>query len=473
MSDRDLTPRRLGLPDDFVFGVATAAFQIEGGVAEGGRGPSIWDAFTMQPGAIHHGETAEVACDHYHRWESDLDLMAELGIPAYRLSLSWSRLQPTGEGPLNPEGVAFYRDLLRGCRERGIEPYVTLYHWDLPLALQDAGGWPERRTAELFGEYAGLVADALGGLAEHWITVNEPVCASFLSYWWGMQAPGHTDLTEAVRAAHHLLLGHGLAVRAFRERRPEAKLGITNLVSNLAPASSSPEDAAATAALDIRFNRVFLEPVYHGSYGADVAAVFADQGLTADETDDGLVRRGDLALISARTDFAGVNHYTNTLVAADPESWNGARMIQVEPAPTNFDWSDTPEALSAVLQRLSHEYTGLPLYVTENGATFTDYVTPDGRVHDPERVHYLAGYTSALADARAAGADVRGYFLWSFLDNFEWSWGYSQRFGIVYTDFGTQQRTPKDSAYWYRDLIRANRSARPASAVSVPEGILS
>ena len=301
MSGRDLAARRLDLPDGFVFGVATAAFQIEGGVAEGGRGPSIWDAFTMQPGAIHHGETAEVACDHYHRWESDLDLMAELGIPAYRLSLSWSRLQPTGEGPLNPEGVAFYRDLLRGCRARGIEPYVTLYHWDQPQPLEDAGGWPARRTAELFGEYAGLVADALGDLAEHWITVNEPVCASFLSYWWGMQAPGRTDLTEAVRAAHHLLLGHGLALRAFRDRRPEAKLGITNLVSNLAPASSSAEDAAATAALDIRFNRVFLEPVYHGSYGADVAAVFADQGLTADETDDGLVRRGDLALISAAT----------------------------------------------------------------------------------------------------------------------------------------------------------------------------
>jgi beta-glucosidase len=210
--------------------------------------------------------------------------------------------------------------------------------------------------------------------------------------------------------------------------------------------------------------------VYHGSYGAEVAAAFAAQGLTEAETDDGLVRRGDLALISAPGDFAGVNHYTNTLVAADPDAWNGARMIQVEPAPTNFDWSDTPEALSAVLQRLAREFTGLPLYVTENGATFTDYVTPDGQVHDPERVHYLAGYTAALADARAAGADVRGYFLWSFLDNFEWSWGYSQRFGIVYTDFGTQQRIPKDSAYWYRDLIRANSRALVSSVPSESEG---
>ena len=471
MSDRDLAPRRLGLPDDFVFGVATAAYQIEGGVAEGGRGPSIWDTFVTRPGAIHHGETAEVACDHFHRWPHDLDLMAELGIPAYRLSLSWSRLQPTGDGPLNPEGVAFYRDLLRGCRERGIEPYVTLYHWDLPQALQDAGGWPERRTAELFGAYASLVADALGDLAEHWITVNEPVCASFLSYWWGMQAPGHTDLSEAVRAAHHLLLGHGLALRTFRERRPAAKLGITNLVSSLAPATASAADASATADLDIRFNRVFLEPVYHGSYGADVAAVFGDQGLTETESDTGLVRHGDLALISAPMDFAGVNHYTNTLVAADPEAWNGARMIQVEPAPTDFGWSDTPEALSAVLQRLAAEFTDLPLYVTENGATFGDYATPDGAVHDPERVRYLAGYTAALADARGGGADVRGYFLWSFLDNFEWSWGYSQRFGIVHVDFGTQRRTPKDSAYWYRDLIRAQRAPLAAAAAASQEGI--
>ncbi len=468
MTKRDLSARPLGLPGDFVFGVATAAYQIEGGVAEGGRGPSIWDAFTARPGAIHHGETGEVACDHFHRWAADLDLMAELGIPAYRLSLSWSRLQPTGEGPLNPEGVRFYRELLAGCRDRGIEPFVTLYHWDLPQALQDAGGWPERRTAELFGAYAQQVADELGDLAEHWITVNEPVCASFLSYWWGMQAPGHTDLGEAVRAAHHLLLGHGLALRALRARRPQAKVGITNLVSNLAPAGDGAADAAATAQLDIRFNRMFLEPVYHGRYGHDVVEVFAPQGLTDTETDEGLVRPGDLALISAPADFAGVNHYTNTRVAADPDSWNGARMIQVEPAPTNFGWSDTPEALTAVLRRLATEFTDLPLYVTENGATFTDYVTPDGAVHDPERVHYLAGYTAALADARAAGVDVRGYFLWSFLDNFEWSWGYSQRFGIVHVDFGTQQRIPKDSALWYRDLIRANRAGPPT-----PEGSFS
>ena len=277
-----------------------------------------------------------------------------------------------------------------------------------------------------------------------------------------MQAPGHTDDTEATRAAHHLLLAHGLALAAFRERRPGTKLGITNLISNLNPASESAADAAATRIVDIRFNRIFLEPVYHGSYGEDVAAVFGMHGITVAETDDGLVRHGDLALISAPTDFAGVNHYTNTLISADPEAPNGTRMTQVEPTPTTFDWSDTPEALRDVLLRVSREFTPLPLYVTENGATFADYPTPDGQVHDPERVHYLAGYARGVADAVAAGADVRGYFAWSFLDNFEWSWGYSMRFGIVYVDYPTMARIPKDSAYWYRDFIAAHaRGAAP------------
>ncbi|WP_309709124.1 GH1 family beta-glucosidase [Pseudolysinimonas sp.] len=448
-------------PPGFAWGVATAAYQIEGAVAEGGRGPSIWDTFVRQPGAVFHGENGDVACDHYHRWEADLDLMAELGIPAYRLSLSWARLQPTGSGPLNPEGVAFYRALLEGCHARGITPYVTLYHWDLPQALHELGGWPARSTAERFGEYSALVADQLGDLAEHWITINEPICASFLSYHWGMQAPGHTDEGEAVRAAHHLLLAHGLALTAFRERLPTAKVGITNLISHLNPATGSPEDAAATRIADIRFNRTFLEPVYRGRYGEDVAEVFGHLGLTAGETIDGLVRPGDLALIGAPTDFAGVNHYTNTLIAADPEGFGGFRMIQVDPTPTNFDWSDTPSALRDVLVRIHRDFTPLPLYVTENGATFTDYPTPDDAVHDPERIAYLEGYTAAVGEAIDHGVPVSGYFAWSFLDNFEWSWGFSQRFGIVYVDFATQRRIPKDSAYWYRTFISGTTGRTP------------
>jgi beta-glucosidase len=449
------------LPTDFVWGVATAAYQIEGGVSEGGRGPSIWDTFVHQPGATFHGDTADVACDHYHRWPDDLDLMAELGIPAYRLSLSWSRLQPAGSGPLNPEGVTFYRDLLTGARHRGIEPYVTLYHWDLPQPLQDGGGWPERATAERFGEYAALVADQLGDLAEHWITINEPWCAAFLGHAWGMQAPGHQDETEAVRAAHHLLLAHGLALSGFRERRPAAKLGITNIVGNLAPYSDSPDDARATAIMDVRMNRIFLEPLYHGRYGDDVVKVFAPHGLSDDETPGALVQPGDLSVIAAPTDFVGINHYTNTLIQDDPSAPHyGARMIQVQPAPTTFGWSDTPGALRDVLLRIGREYTGLPIYVTENGATFYDYPTPDGEVRDPERVHYLTGYTAAVGEAVAAGADVRGYFAWSFLDNFEWSHGYSKRFGLVYVDYPTQRRIPKQSAYWYRDFIAQHSTGR-------------
>jgi beta-glucosidase len=340
---------RACLPGDFVWGVATAAYQIEGAVTEGGRGPSIWDTFSHTPGATLHGDTGDVACDHYHRWESDLDLMAELGIPAYRLSLSWARLQPGGSGPLNPEGVAFYRNLLRGMADRGITPYVTLYHWDLPQALQDAGGWPARATAERFGEYSALVADALGDLAEHWITINEPICASFLSYSLGMQAPGLRDTGLAVRAAHHLLLAHGLALRAFREHRPKARLGITNLVGNLTPATDSADDLAAARAWDARSNRVFLDPVYLGRYSQAVLDTLGRYGLAAEELPGTLVQPGDLEIISAPTDFAGINHYTNMIVRADPTAPDGVAASHVEPAPTSFGWSDTPDALTRVL----------------------------------------------------------------------------------------------------------------------------
>jgi beta-glucosidase len=465
-TDRPSSSERGSLPADFVWGVATAAYQIEGGVAEGGRGPSIWDTFSHTPGKTLHGDPGDVACDHYHRWTTDLDLMAELGIPAYRLSLSWSRLQPGGTGPLNPQGVAFYRNLLRGAVDRGITPYVTLYHWDLPQELQDAGGWPERETAYRFGEYAALVADALGDLADTWITINEPICASFLSYSWGMQAPGLTDTGLAVRAAHHLLLAHGLALRAFRERRPSTRIGITNLIGNLTPATDSTADAAAVRSWDAQSNRLFLDPVYLGRYSEAVVDALGQYGLTVDEVPGGLVRPGDLELISAPTDFAGVNHYTNMIVRADPTAANGISWEHVTPTPTSFGWSDTPEALTAVLLRVA-QISGLPLYVTESGASFHDYVTPDAMVHDPERIAYLDGYTGAVGRAVAAGADVRGYFAWSFLDNFEWAEGYSKRFGLVYVDYRTQDRIPKDSARWYSELIAAQAS-RAAAAPSTP-----
>ncbi|GAA3319606.1 GH1 family beta-glucosidase [Arthrobacter ramosus] len=464
----ELSPAAM-FPADFAWGVATAAYQIEGAVNEGGRGQSIWDTFSHQAGTTIHGDNGDIACDHFHRWEEDLDLMAELGIPSYRLSLSWSRLQPTGVGPLNPEGVRFYRELLEGCAARGITPYVTLYHWDLPQALQDDGGWPARHTAYRFGEYSGLVAEALGDLAEHWITINEPMCVAFLGHSWGMQAPGFKDDRLAVRAAHHLLVAHGLALAEFRARRPEAKMGITNIIGNLNPASDSDADRKATEYWDAISNRIFLDPVYRGRYAESTIAVYGQYGLTAMGEGAGpedLVQPGDLAIISAPGDFAGINHYTNMLVSADESAPGGASWTHVQPAPSSFGWSNTPGALKAVLKRVAAEYTSLPLYVTENGVTFHDYVDPNGEVRDPERIDYLRGYISAVGEAIADGVDVRGYFAWSFMDNFEWAEGYDKRFGLVYVDYGTQARIPKWSAYWYRDIIAAQREAAGAAVTA-------
>jgi beta-glucosidase len=442
-------PDRLAaIPGDFIFGTATAAYQIEGGVGEGGRGVSIWDTFSHAPGRTHRGDTGDIACDHYHRWVEDLDLMASLGIPAYRLSLSWARLQPTGEGPLNPEGVAFYRAVLGGCRDRSITPFVTLYHWDLPQALQDAGGWPARETAFRFAEYAARCFEALGDLFVHVITVNEPWCISFLSHEWGVQAPGSTDRRLAVRALHHTLLAHGLALAEARRIVPHAQVGITNILSNVAPRTPSPADVEAARLLDIRMNRIVLEPCYLGTYSEELVAEFGASGL-----DDELVAAGDLETIAAPTDFVGVNHYHNMLAASDSDARGGVAITQVEPIVTTFGWSNTPDALHRILHRVAADYSSLPIHVTENGATFHDYPDPSGEVRDPERIDYHRGYIDAVGRAIADGIDVRGYFAWSFLDNFEWAEGYDKQFGLVFVDFRTQQRIPKASAHWYRDML--------------------
>lgn len=442
-------------PPDFLFGTATAAYQIEGAVAEGGRGPSIWDTFSHTPAKVYRGDTGDIACDHYHRWEDDLDLMAELGYPAYRMSLSWARLQPQGSGPLNPEGVAFYRNLLEGCHQRGITPLVTLYHWDLPQPLQDAGGWPARATAERFGEYAGRVIGALGDLATHWITINEPWCVSFLSHALGKHAPGLTDGALALRAAHHTLVAHGLALRAFRAKLPEAKVGITNILRLVNPASEAPEDVEAARVVDIRTNRIFLEPCYHGVYPEDVVEAFAPEGLNRGEQEGALVQPGDLALISAPSDFVGINHYHNVTATADESTPTGIVISHVEPIASSFGWSNTPDALYRLLVRVSDEFSSLPIMVTENGISLNDYADPEGRVNDVERIDYYRGYVEAVGRAIADGVDVRGYMAWSFLDNFEWGEGYDKRFGLVYVDYPTQRRIPKSSAYWYGEMIKA------------------
>lgn len=446
MTDSHADPS--AFPAEFRWGVATAAYQIEGGAREGGRGPSIWDRFAHTPGLTRDGDTGDVACDHYHRWASDLDLLAELGVTDYRMSVSWSRLQPAGRGPLNPAGVEYYSAILSGLRDRGIRPLVTLYHWDLPQPLENEGGWPQRATAERFADYAVAVVDSLGHLAADWVTLNEPWCSSFLGYGSGAHAPGRKDYRDAVAAAHHLNLAHGLALAGIRRAHPAARVGIANIVTDVLPASESAADRAAADRLDAVTNRVFLDPLALGRYSDGVLAALVPFGL------DAVVRSGDLDLIGAPIDFFGVNHYQRIIARDAPDvAPFGVAERAAAPASTSFGWSVIPESLTAVLIRVQRDFGDLPLLVTENGASFDDVVGPDGEVDDCERVAYLDGYLAAAAWAIAFGVNLRGYFAWSFLDNFEWAEGYSKRFGIVFVDYATQARIPKRSAHWYRRLI--------------------
>ncbi|HEY2507722.1 MAG TPA: GH1 family beta-glucosidase [Streptosporangiaceae bacterium] len=457
---------RAAFPAGFLFGTATAAYQIEGSPAAGGRGPSIWDTFSHAPGNTWGGDTGDIACDHYRRYPEDLDLMAELGIGAYRFSVSWTRIQPDGKGPANTEGVDFYRRLVAGLRDRGIEPLATLYHWDLPQALQDAGGWPERDTAARFAEYAAVVARALGDEVSSWITLNEPWCSAWLGYGSGHHAPGIRSVGKAAAAHHHLLLGHGEAAAAVRAALPAARVGLSLNLQPIRPASDHPEDVAAMTRIDGNRNRIYLDPIFRGSYPSDMLDHYPDLRSA--------IRDGDLAAIAAPVDFLGINYYSPGTVAdqgrtaeasaagycvpaAEPDVVSAdLRVIGVDrPA---FDatamgsgWEIEPQALTELLMRVS-EYTSVPVLITENGAAFNDYVGPDGAVHDADRIGYLDGHLRAVLDARAAGVDVAGYFVWSLLDNFEWGFGYAKRFGLIWVDYPTGTRLPKDSFRWYREV---------------------
>ncbi|MDT0345338.1 GH1 family beta-glucosidase [Streptomyces litchfieldiae] len=454
-------------PPGFLWGTATAAYQIEGAADVGGRTRSIWDTFSHTPGKVRNGDTGDIATDHYHRWREDIAIMAELGVGAYRFSLSWPRVQPTGRGPAVRTGLDFYRRLADGLLERGITPVATLYHWDLPQELEDAGGWPERETAQRFADYAALAADALGDRVRTWTTLNEPWCSAFLGYGSGVHAPGRTDAVAALRAAHHLNLGHGLAVSALRAALPaDAQVSITLNFHHTRPLSDSPADRDAARRIDGLANRLFTGPVLHGAYPEDV------QQDTAALTDWSFVRDGDTALIAQPLDFLGVNYYTPTVVsdAADAPShgadghrasafspWPGADGVAFHRAAgptTAMGWAVEPSGLHDLLLGLSREVPGLPLVITENGAAFDDYVSPEGEVLDPDRIAFLHGHLTAVHRAIEAGADVRGYFLWSLLDNFEWGYGYSKRFGAVYVDYPTHRRIPKSSARWYADVAR-------------------
>ncbi|HZG90720.1 MAG TPA: GH1 family beta-glucosidase [Pseudonocardia sp.] len=460
-------------PTGFLWGSATAAYQIEGAVAEDGRTPSIWDTFAHTPGRVQGGDTGDVADDHYHRFRQDIALMAELGLTSYRFSVSWSRITPQvgpdGLGPVNPDGVAFYSTLVDALLEAGITPSLTLYHWDLPQALEDAGGWTARSTAERFGEYAGVVAAALGDRVPMFITLNEPWCSAFLGYASGVHAPGRTEDAAALAAVHHLNLAHGLAAAAIRSAAPAAKVAITLNLAWVRPESDSEADAEAARRVDGLQNRLFLDPVLHGRYPEDVLAD------TAAVTDWSFVRPGDVELIAQPLDAFGLNYYSPTIVrhwtrerpkeqadghgdgAATP--WIACDDVEFpiqHGAKTDMGWTIDPRGLTELLLRVAAERPGLPLMVTENGAAFPDEVDEDGRIVDTDRIEYLRTHLGAVHEAIEAGAPVAGYYVWSLLDNFEWAWGYAKRFGIVHVDYATLDRTPKDSALFYAGCIRGN-----------------
>jgi beta-glucosidase len=452
-------------PAGFTWGAATASFQVEGGGFEGGRGVSIWDTFARTPGRVLNGDTGDVACDHLHRYREDVGLLREIGVGAYRFSFGWSRLQPDGRGGLNPHGVAFYDRLLDELLAAGIRPFVTLYHWDLPQVLEDAGGWPVRDTAYRFADYAAAAHARFADRIADWTTLNEPWVAAFPGYASGVVAPGRTEPAGAVRAAHHLLLGHGLATAALRAARPDLRYGITLNLNPVDAATADAPDIDAASRVDGIQNRLFLDPLLRGGYPPDVLARLGPIAGTE------YLHDGDDAVIAAPLDFLGVNYYARTVVrAAVPTdtlagtgrqpAWVGSEDVVPVGAGherTAMGWEIDPTGLRDILVRVAREYGSPVLYVTENGAAFDDQVAPDGAVHDPDRTAYVDGHLRAAREAITQGADLRGYFVWSLLDNFEWAFGYSKRFGIVRVDFATQARTVKDSGRWFGGVARSNR----------------
>jgi beta-glucosidase len=472
------TPER-GFPSNFLFGAATAAFQIEGAAHEDGRRDSIWDAFCRVPDAVINGDNGDVACDHYHRYRDDVALMKSMGLQTYRFSTSWARVRPDG-GAVNPAGIDFYSRLVDELLGAGILPWLTLYHWDLPQALQDAGGWANRDTAERFTEYAMSMHDALGDRVGVWTTLNEPWCSSFLSYTAGIHAPGHYSIEEGLLASHHLMLGHGQVIRELRARDSTLNLGITLNLTVADPVDADdPADADAARRIDGQFNRWFLDPLFRGAYPADIVEDVRSVDAGAVAAFEQAVRPGDLETISTPIDSLGVNYYHGEFVGGHapevPPIPGDAPTVRVGGSPfpshegifwhdrglprTPMQWEVQPEGLTRLLGRVWDEYAqpaGTVLYVTENGAAYDDVaVVEDGetRVHDVDRVDFVRSHLGAILDAQDAGVDVRGYFYWSLLDNFEWAWGYEKRFGIVRVDYATQERAVKDSGLEYRRII--------------------
>ncbi len=440
----------LHFPQDFIWGAATSAYQVEGAWKEDGKGLSIWDTFSHRKGKTHNGETGDVAADHYHRWSEDVQLMANLGLKAYRFSMAWSRVLPQGTGPLNPAGLDFYDRLVDALLKHGIEPFPTLFHYDLPQALQDRGGWPQRATAQAFGDYAQVVARRLGDRVNYWITHNEPFVTAILGYLTGEHAPGQRNPWATLRAVHHLLLSHGYAVESLRANssRP-ARIGIALNLSPVHPATDSEPDRQAAMRFDGVLNRLFLDPLFKGYYPDDVVRRF--RGFMPER------KPGDMERIAAPLDFVGVNYYTRSVVR---HVWYipFLQALMVRPPGGEYSpmWEIYPAGLYELLTRLWHDYRPPTILVTENGLPALDTVEADGRVRDGQRIRYLRAHIAQVHRAITAGVPVRGYLVWSLLDNFEWALGYQMRFGLVHVDYATLRRTVKESGWWFARVIRAN-----------------
>ncbi|MEO3860363.1 GH1 family beta-glucosidase [Acrocarpospora sp. B8E8] len=472
-TDTQLEAPGLVFPTGFVWGSATSAYQIEGAVSTDGRGRSIWDTFVSQPGHVVNGEHADVAIDHYNRYRDDVRLMADLGLSAYRFSVSWPRIQPLGSGAINTKGLDFYKNLVDELLSYGIDPWITLYHWDLPQALEDAGGWPSRDTSKRFADYATVVHGALGDRVQNWSTVNEPWCAAYLGYASGEHAPGRREPALAIHAAHHLNLAHGLAVQAMRAQHADSRIGGCVNLYAVTPATESEADQDAARRIDGLQNRFFLDAIMHGRYPDDVLADLSH--LTGPE----FIEDGDLAVIAAPLDMLLINYYSRFTVSGAPggaqsaaaaptdsgSPWVGSEHIGFvnggRPV-TSMGWEVDGTGLYEVLTRLAREYPAIPLYISENGAAYDDVLTEDGAVHDVERRAFIETHLRVCHQAIEGGVPLQGYFAWSLMDNFEWAWGYGKRFGLVYVDYSAQTRILKDSALWYAETIRHGGLRGPA-----------
>ncbi|MCA9900047.1 MAG: beta-glucosidase [Anaerolineales bacterium] len=447
----------LRFPERFVWGTATSAYQIEGAWDEDGRSPSHWDTFAHTPGKTRNGETGDVACDHYRRWPEDMALMASLNIQAYRFSVSWPRILPNGGNQINEAGLDHYDRLVDGLLEAGIRPFITLYHWELPQTLQDAGGWPERSTVDHFVQLADVVSRRLGDRVHNWITHNEPWCTSMLSHQIGLHAPGWRNWPAALAAAHHVLLSHGTAVPAIRANAPQAEVGIAPNYEPAYPLTRSPEDIEAARIWDGYYIRWFNDPLFGRHYPADMVAYYQEKGYLPHGLN--FVQPGDMETIAVPVDFIGINNYTRQIMSGKVslDQFQTAASPNPNATYTEMNWEVYPDGLYDLLNRLHFDYQAPKIYITENGCSYGDGPDKNGRIHDTRRIDYLRSYLTGVHRAIGNGVPVAGYFVWSFMDNFEWSLGYSQRFGMVYVDYQTQQRLPKESAYWYKDVISHNQ----------------